>query len=372
MKNLYKIIFAFTLVLVAIACKDDEFPVPQASTVDVDFDFSVDNEGFAPATVTFTNQTRVAEGVTASYAWNFGDGSSSTEKDPAHIYSAPGSYKVTLTATTVDDVDFIEKTVTIKDPDALTVRLFVIDAIDLTISEVNGSSFSIAGSGIGMEYDATNEKIYYTDSDNGALMRANLDGSEIEEVVSGFTSPRDIALDIDNNMAYVADRGGDAVYAVDLTDKSKEILYDNAGSGLGKLPVGLDIYDGNLYITCVDVGAEAVWKGNVDGSGVTRIIDYATGGYGYGLAIDEQNERIYFDNADNSTIMSANLDGSGVQTITETTDRAYGIAIDNENGKIYWTEIESGNVYMADLNGANKVTLSSDFSDPRGIFFIPN
>lgn len=372
MKNLYNIIFLFTLTLVAIGCKDDEFPVPQASTVDVGYDFSVDNEGFAPATVTFTNQTRVAEGVTAKYAWNFGDGTSSTDKDPTHAYNAPGSYKVILTATTADDVDFIEKTVTIKDPDALSVRLFVIDAIDMTISEVNGGSFDLAGSGIGMEYDAVNEKIYYTDSDNGSLMRANLDGTEIEEVIAGFTSPRDIALDIDNNMAYVADRGVDAVYAVDLSDNSMDILYDNAGSGLGKLPVGLDIYNGDLYITCVDVGAEAVWKGSVDGSGVIRIIDYATGGYGYGLAIDEQNEKIYFDNSDNSTIMSANLDGSGVKTVTETTDRAYGIAVDNENGKLYWTEIETGNVYMADLDGANKVTLSSDFSDPRGIFFIPN
>ena len=57
------------------------------------------NAGFTFAVsglaVTFTNTT--TEGQT--YAWNFGDGQTSTEASPVHTYAAQGPYNVTLTAT---------------------------------------------------------------------------------------------------------------------------------------------------------------------------------------------------------------------------------------------------------------------------------
>ena len=51
--------------------------------------------GFAPLTVDFTNETRFA----TTYAWDFGDGSTSTDENPTHTYNDAGTYTVTLTAT---------------------------------------------------------------------------------------------------------------------------------------------------------------------------------------------------------------------------------------------------------------------------------
>jgi len=51
--------------------------------------------GTAPLTVTFTDTTT---NVPTIWQWNFGDGTTDTVKNPVHIYQAPGTYTVTLTA----------------------------------------------------------------------------------------------------------------------------------------------------------------------------------------------------------------------------------------------------------------------------------
>ncbi len=51
--------------------------------------------GPAPLTVTFTDQSTGATG----WNWSFGDGGSSTEKNPAHTFAEPGTYTISLTAT---------------------------------------------------------------------------------------------------------------------------------------------------------------------------------------------------------------------------------------------------------------------------------
>jgi PKD repeat protein len=52
--------------------------------------------GTAPLPVQFTDRTT---GLARSWSWAFGDGSTSTSEDPSHTYSTPGTYTVSLTAT---------------------------------------------------------------------------------------------------------------------------------------------------------------------------------------------------------------------------------------------------------------------------------
>lgn len=53
-------------------------------------------EGYAPLTVLFTD---LSLGSSKSWEWSFGDGSTSAEKNPFHIYQSPGTYTVSLTVT---------------------------------------------------------------------------------------------------------------------------------------------------------------------------------------------------------------------------------------------------------------------------------
>ena len=58
------------------------------------FDISPDSPS-AGEEVTFNNCTIAGD----TYEWDFGDGATSTAKNPTHTYDSTGTYKVTLTAT---------------------------------------------------------------------------------------------------------------------------------------------------------------------------------------------------------------------------------------------------------------------------------
>ena len=47
----------------------------------------------------FYDKSSDADGRIVSYSWDFGDGGTSAERDPAHVYAEPGTYSVKLTVT---------------------------------------------------------------------------------------------------------------------------------------------------------------------------------------------------------------------------------------------------------------------------------
>lgn len=104
-----------------------------ASAPEADFNYTITNDSIAPATVTFNNQSKNA----ATYSWNFGDPGSasntSTEQNPIHTYSAPGSYVVTLTATN-------EQNVTDTHTDTIVVKAVAV-SVD-AVSIANGINFA--------------------------------------------------------------------------------------------------------------------------------------------------------------------------------------------------------------------------------------
>ncbi|GEM_PF-1790686 len=51
------------------------------------------------ATVTFEDRSTDPDGTVVAWEWDFGDGSTSAEREPTHTYAAPGTYVVTLTVT---------------------------------------------------------------------------------------------------------------------------------------------------------------------------------------------------------------------------------------------------------------------------------
>jgi hypothetical protein len=74
-----------------------------------DADFTADHtSGTEPLAVQFSDQsTRTIE---TTYAWNFGDGGTSTERNPSHTYNDPDDFSVSLTVTGLAGTDTETKT----------------------------------------------------------------------------------------------------------------------------------------------------------------------------------------------------------------------------------------------------------------------
>jgi len=53
--------------------------------------------------VSFTDASTVGHGQITEWAWDFGDGNTSTDQHPTHDYATPGTYQVTLTVTADTD-----------------------------------------------------------------------------------------------------------------------------------------------------------------------------------------------------------------------------------------------------------------------------
>jgi len=300
---------------------------------------------------------------------HFGDGRISNELNPTHVFKEPGTYDVKLVAVNNDQLVEFGESILIKDPNSLAVRLFYIDDSQRQITEISGSSIATLGGGIGMEYDPASGDIYYSDIDNSTVRKVNLESGNDVLIIDNLGEPQDIALDAANELLWIADRGSNSIVEVDLTDNSSRELYTAAG-GLGELPVAIDHFQDKLYITCVEIDFESVWVARKDGTEIVNIIDYSSGGYGYGIAIDKVNQKIYFDNRDNFEILSANLDGTSIQKLADTNGRVFGLAVDNANGKLYWSDNGDAAIRMSNLDGSGVVDIALGLDSPRGIFFI--
>jgi PKD repeat protein len=115
-RQLFKkvLLFMGVVMIALVSCKkEDPAPDPIAS-----FQYEISQTNYL--SVTFTNFSKNA----TTFSWDFGDGSTSTEKDPTHTYAGEGTYTVVLTATNKDGVNHgFQEDISITDPDKALKKL---------------------------------------------------------------------------------------------------------------------------------------------------------------------------------------------------------------------------------------------------------
>jgi PKD repeat protein len=86
----------------------------------------------AGAVAAFTDTSSDADGTVVTWAWDFGDGESSTERNPRHIYARPGLYQVSLLVTDNQGAtDETQRGVLVEDPLLVRLAPFLIGGLAL-------------------------------------------------------------------------------------------------------------------------------------------------------------------------------------------------------------------------------------------------
>ncbi|MCU0443781.1 MAG: DUF5050 domain-containing protein [Microscillaceae bacterium] len=215
--------------------------------------------------------------------------------------------------------------------------------------------------------DATNGKIYWADANKGVIERANLNGTD-KEIILKFTDSftQGIALDVAGGKIYwcLKTPGGGYVQRANLDGTNSEDLV----SGLGNInKIALDVAGGKMYWTDETIGSAKVQRANLDGTNVENII--TAGGNPFGIALDLVGGKVYWSTVDDRTIRRANLNGSSMETLLSTGGAgvAFSLAIDNTTNKLFW--VLGGvvdKIQRANLNGTSVEDIVTDAGGNSG------
>jgi PKD repeat protein len=91
--------------------------------------------GQSPLTVNFTDTSTAPSSSITGRAWDFGDGSTSTQQNPSHTYTSPGVYTVSLVVTNAQGLTHeYEQTITVYHATTITLSGAIFDGRSLAAS----------------------------------------------------------------------------------------------------------------------------------------------------------------------------------------------------------------------------------------------
>jgi len=241
---------------------------------------------------------------------------------------------------------------------------------DIDLGVYTGTSFNIIGKGMlayqsGIALDIVGGKLYWTDSGTQRILRANLDGTGAEDLVTTELSyPCGIALDAAGGKMYWTDYFTDKICRANLDGT---VIEDLITTGLSyPYRIAIDSAGGKMYWTDAHYSPK-ISRANFDGTGIEDLV--TTGlSYPYGIALDAAGGKMYWTDYYTNKIQRANLDGTGVEDVVTDLGDPGGIALDISGGKMYWTDLDTDKIQRANLDGSGVEDLVTTGLDrPRDI-----
>jgi DNA-binding beta-propeller fold protein YncE len=228
---------------------------------------------------------------------------------------------------------------------------------EINVQEIGPKSFRHYDSDIAI--DVIGDKIYWATRDN--IQRANLDGTNVQDVVTGLDEPENIAVDVSGGKIYWSIEYGDRIQRANLDGTHVQDVVTGLHSPYG---IALDVPGSQIY--WMEEDDHRIQRANLDG---TNVQDVVTGlDEPENIAIDVSGDKIYWTEGGTRQIQRANLDGSDAHLIVPDLDDApRGIALDIAGNRIYWADVSQNMIWRANLDGSDVQVVAIGVSNPTAI-----
>uniref|UniRef100_A0A665TZ97 Low density lipoprotein receptor-related protein 4 n=1 Tax=Echeneis naucrates TaxID=173247 RepID=A0A665TZ97_ECHNA len=198
---------------------------------------------------------------------------------------------------------------------------------------------------IALDFHHSRELVFWSDVTLDRIMKATLNGSNVEEVVStGLESPGGLAIDWIHDKLYWTDSGTSRIEVANLDGSHRKVLlWQNMEKPRA---IALHPIEGKIYWT--DWGnTPRIEYANMDGSN-RRVIADTHLFWPNGLTIDYAGRRMYWVDAKHHVIERADLDGRNRKAVISL---PHPFAITVFEDSLYWTDW-----HTKSINSANKFT----------------
>jgi virginiamycin B lyase len=193
--------------------------------------------------------------------------------------------------------------------------------------------------------------VYWAHSFGGAIGRANLDGTGVDQsFITGTGQSWGVAVD-DAHVYWSNTTGTIGRANLDGTRVDQSFISTlTTGFTWGVAVDAEHVYWANNPVVEPELGT--IGRANLDGTGVDPSFITGTDNHTFGVAVDA--DHVYWGNYDTGTIGRANLDGTGVDNSFIAADDAIGMAVDADH--VYWAnndvDLELGTIIgRANLDG---------------------
>jgi len=274
------------------------------------------------------------------------------------------------------------------EPTAVGGKLFAIynETISVRVPRVGeDAEYSITGypnaDGIAWGMVAGVKKVFWTDASAGTVSRANFDLTDIEVIMTGLHTPRDISIGVGSPWLFVTGDRKSGIVRASVNGTHKKILATTVAGITGVCHAGPWVYfttseqlrlyrmnkDGDQWMSVYDFDAST---NDDDGaiSGIPMDVTYEPGEGIRPWADDISQESFKEGHVYvilKTQVIRMGIEGAKAKTIISNLTSGYSIDINIANGKIYFSDTDSG-VYQANLHGGAE-ELVFDSTDVRGL-----
>lgn len=176
--------------------------------------------------------------------------------------------------------------------------------------------------------DVQRKKIYWVNEMLDHIQRANLDGSDVEDLVT-WTFSNALTLDRSRGKIYWTDYSMNAIRRANLDGSNVEDLATTMGEPVS---LALDVARGKIYWTiwAEGPGPRTIQRANLDGSNIEYILTNSESLTS--LTLDPVGAKIYWiasePDTDIGKIQRANLDGSDIENVITGLNNPWSLALD--------------------------------------------